>query len=170
MVRVFLPLETLQKLLGTTDRVTVLFAKAAPNANREEVYQKPAQTVPALLSPPGFGPEPASGGNSAARVEGVPDYGHRDFHVVEFHGDPAGDVHDNFRAHARNRDSKIVGRVSEFYSWHDSKRICYDMWLGRTPGNMHQRNYSQGGYCHVPDFAGIHDIQGSPERHGFGHS
>jgi putative ABC transport system permease protein len=39
VVRVFLPLETLQKLLGTSDRVTVLFAKAVPGANTEEVFQ-----------------------------------------------------------------------------------------------------------------------------------
>ena len=160
VVRVFLPLETLQKLLGTTDRVTVLFAKAAPNATAGRCVSKPAQTVPALLSPPGFGSEPASGGNATAGIEGIPDYGDSDFHVVEFYGDPAGDVHDYIRAHAGNWDSKIFGRVSEFYSWHDSKRICYDMRLGRDSGNMHQRNYSQSGYCHVPDFAGIHDIQG----------
>lgn len=46
VVRVFLPLETLQKLLGTTDRVTVMFAKAAPNAQVEEVYQNLRKQFP----------------------------------------------------------------------------------------------------------------------------
>jgi putative ABC transport system permease protein len=46
VVRVFLPLETLQKLLGTTDRVTVLFAKAAPNVPVEEVYQNLRKQFP----------------------------------------------------------------------------------------------------------------------------
>ena len=46
VVRVFLPLETLQKLLGTTDRVTVLFAKAAPNAQVETVYQNLRKQFP----------------------------------------------------------------------------------------------------------------------------
>ncbi len=38
IVRVFVPLETLQKLLGTSDKVTILFAKAAPDADPDQVY------------------------------------------------------------------------------------------------------------------------------------
>jgi putative ABC transport system permease protein len=38
IVRVFVPLETLQKLLGTTDKVTIMFAKATPGSNAEQVF------------------------------------------------------------------------------------------------------------------------------------
>lgn len=46
VVRVFLPLKTLQSLLGTTDRVTVLFAKAAPKMDTEEVFQNIRKQFP----------------------------------------------------------------------------------------------------------------------------
>ncbi|MDM7994357.1 MAG: ABC transporter permease [Acidobacteriota bacterium] len=46
IVRVFVPLETLQKLLSTTDKVTIMFAKAAPNANTDQVYQALRQKFP----------------------------------------------------------------------------------------------------------------------------
>lgn len=46
IVRVFVPLETLQKLLSTTDKVTIMFAKAAPNANTDQVYQDLRQKFP----------------------------------------------------------------------------------------------------------------------------
>ena len=46
IVRVFVPLETLQKLLGTMDKVTIMFAKAAPGANTDKVYQELRQQFP----------------------------------------------------------------------------------------------------------------------------
>jgi putative ABC transport system permease protein len=39
IVRVFVPLETFKKLNGTPDKVTIMFIKAAPGANLDEVYQ-----------------------------------------------------------------------------------------------------------------------------------
>jgi len=39
IVRVFVPLETFQKLNGTLDKVTIMFIKAAPQADLDEVYQ-----------------------------------------------------------------------------------------------------------------------------------
>ncbi len=37
-VRVFVPLETLKEMLGTPDKVTMMFIKAAPGANLDEIY------------------------------------------------------------------------------------------------------------------------------------
>lgn len=39
IVRVFVPLETIQELNGTPDKVTIMFIKAAPEADLDEVYQ-----------------------------------------------------------------------------------------------------------------------------------
>jgi putative ABC transport system permease protein len=44
VVRVFVPLNTLQRLNGTPDRVTIMFIKAAPGANVEQVYQELKKT------------------------------------------------------------------------------------------------------------------------------
>ncbi len=46
IVRVFVPLKTLQRLLSTTDKVTIMFAKAAPNADADQVYQSLRQQFP----------------------------------------------------------------------------------------------------------------------------
>jgi putative ABC transport system permease protein len=46
IVRVFVPLETLQKLLSTTDKVTILFAKAAPSANQDQIFRDLKQQFP----------------------------------------------------------------------------------------------------------------------------
>ncbi|MBN1566752.1 MAG: ABC transporter permease [Acidobacteria bacterium] len=46
IVRVFVPLETLQKLLGTTDKVTIMFAKAVPGTNPDEVFQELQRKFP----------------------------------------------------------------------------------------------------------------------------
>jgi len=40
VVRVFVPLKTLQKLNGTPDNVTIMFIKKSPKANAEEVFQR----------------------------------------------------------------------------------------------------------------------------------
>jgi putative ABC transport system permease protein len=40
VVRVFVPLETLKKLSGTPDKVTIMFIKAAPDSNLDTVYQR----------------------------------------------------------------------------------------------------------------------------------
>ena len=39
IVRVFVPLDTFQKLNGTPDKVTIMFIKAAPQANLDDVYR-----------------------------------------------------------------------------------------------------------------------------------
>jgi putative ABC transport system permease protein len=46
IVRVFVPLETLQKLLGTSGKVTIMFAKAAPGVNVNKVYQELRRQFP----------------------------------------------------------------------------------------------------------------------------
>ena len=46
IVRVFVPLETFQRLLGTADKVTIMFAKTAPGANPERVYQELRKQFP----------------------------------------------------------------------------------------------------------------------------
>lgn len=46
VVRVFVPLETFKKLNGTPDKVTIMFIKAAPNANLDQVYQALQQKFP----------------------------------------------------------------------------------------------------------------------------
>jgi putative ABC transport system permease protein len=46
VVRVFVPLKTLQKLLGTPDRVTIMFIKAKPKSNVSEVYQELRRQFP----------------------------------------------------------------------------------------------------------------------------
>jgi putative ABC transport system permease protein len=39
IVRVFVPLETLKEMLGTPDKVTIMFIKALPESSLDEVYQ-----------------------------------------------------------------------------------------------------------------------------------
>jgi putative ABC transport system permease protein len=39
VVRVFVPLETMQKMNGTPDNVTIMYIKASPKADLEQVYQ-----------------------------------------------------------------------------------------------------------------------------------
>jgi putative ABC transport system permease protein len=46
VVRVFVPLKTLQRLNGTPDNVTILFIKAAPGANVPEVFQELRRRFP----------------------------------------------------------------------------------------------------------------------------
>lgn len=46
VVRVFLPLETLQQILGTTDRITVLFAKASPQSDTDTVFKNIQKQFP----------------------------------------------------------------------------------------------------------------------------
>jgi putative ABC transport system permease protein len=46
VVRVFIPIETMKILNGTPDKVTIMFIKAAPNANLEDVYQALHQKFP----------------------------------------------------------------------------------------------------------------------------
>jgi putative ABC transport system permease protein len=46
IVRVFVPLDTLQRLLGTSEKVTIMFAKTAPDANADQVYQALKQQFP----------------------------------------------------------------------------------------------------------------------------
>lgn len=46
VVRVFVPLRTLQKLNGTPDNVTALFIKASPKANVQEVFQELRKRFP----------------------------------------------------------------------------------------------------------------------------
>jgi putative ABC transport system permease protein len=48
VVRVFVPLERLQKMNGTEDKVTIMFIKAAPGANVETVFQNLRRTYPGL--------------------------------------------------------------------------------------------------------------------------
>jgi len=48
VVRVFVPLQTLQELNGTPDKATVIFIKAAEGRNAEEVYQVLRKTYPQL--------------------------------------------------------------------------------------------------------------------------
>jgi putative ABC transport system permease protein len=38
VVRVYVPLETMKKIYGNTDKVTIMFIKAAPKANVDQVY------------------------------------------------------------------------------------------------------------------------------------
>jgi putative ABC transport system permease protein len=44
VVRVFIPLETLQELNGTPDRVTILFVKAAPGTSVDDVFRRIRET------------------------------------------------------------------------------------------------------------------------------
>jgi putative ABC transport system permease protein len=46
VVRVFVPLKTLQMLNGTPDRVTIMFIKAAPNANLDKVFRELTHDFP----------------------------------------------------------------------------------------------------------------------------
>jgi putative ABC transport system permease protein len=46
IVRVFVPLETLKKLNGTPDKVTIMFIKAAPHADMNSVYQELHERFP----------------------------------------------------------------------------------------------------------------------------
>jgi putative ABC transport system permease protein len=46
VVRIFVPLDTLQKVLGTVDRVTALFGKADPGSDTEEVFQSLRREFP----------------------------------------------------------------------------------------------------------------------------
>jgi putative ABC transport system permease protein len=46
VVRVFVPLKTLQQVLGTPDKVTIMFAKAAPGADAEDVFKELRQRFP----------------------------------------------------------------------------------------------------------------------------
>jgi putative ABC transport system permease protein len=46
VVRIFVPLNTLQTLLGTSDRVTVMFAKADPKANADAVFAQLKKEFP----------------------------------------------------------------------------------------------------------------------------
>jgi putative ABC transport system permease protein len=46
VVRVFLPLDTLQEMNGAADKVTLMFVKASPDANQEEVYSRLKARLP----------------------------------------------------------------------------------------------------------------------------
>ena len=46
VVRVFVPLATLQEINGTPDKATIMFIKAAPNQSVEEVYARLKETLP----------------------------------------------------------------------------------------------------------------------------
>jgi putative ABC transport system permease protein len=48
VVRIYVPLETLQKINGTPDKVTIMFIKAAPGADVNEVFQNLRGRYPGL--------------------------------------------------------------------------------------------------------------------------
>jgi putative ABC transport system permease protein len=70
LVRVFVPLDTMKKLNGNPDKVTIMFIKAAPKANLEQVFQSIRSKFPGFsllrasdprllladTSLPGYGP------------------------------------------------------------------------------------------------------------------